>query len=173
MHSEAKLNSMAHKAMKSEEAAATANNDAKKKKGKNGKKSKDNSGGTKRRRNLVGMNGKDSITSSIYSRAEDGTMHKVVGEFALDKSTNCGDVIEVGDGTEYVVQKSRCQYKYAGGQRFIMVRKILEVKEVKRLMVEKEVKELFEREIDEEGVSVAQSGSSGGGDNNGGESILE
>ena len=123
---------------------------------------------------MVGMNGKDSITSSIYSRAEDGTMHKVVGEFALDKSTNCGDVIEVGDGTEYVVQKSRCQYKYAGGQRFIMVRKILEVKEVKRLMVEKEVKELFEREIDEDGVPVAQSGSGGGGDNNGGgESILE
>ena len=51
-----------------------------------------------------------------------------------------------------------------------MIRKILEVKEVKRLMVEQEVKELFEREIDEEGVPVAKSGS--GGDN-GGESILE
>eukprot|EP00554_Chaetoceros_debilis_P010287 CAMPEP_0194107730 /NCGR_PEP_ID=MMETSP0150-20130528/7539_1 /TAXON_ID=122233 /ORGANISM="Chaetoceros debilis, Strain MM31A-1" /LENGTH=140 /DNA_ID=CAMNT_0038796215 /DNA_START=33 /DNA_END=451 /DNA_ORIENTATION=+ len=136
--------------MKSEEAESS------KKKSKNGKKSKDSSASSsssKRRHNLVGMNGKDSITSSIYSRAEDGTMHKVVGEFALDKSTNCGDVIEVGDGTEYIVQKSRCQYKYAGGKRFIMVRKILEVKEVKRLMVEKEVKELFEREmeIDEDG----------------------
>eukprot|EP01083_Nonionella_stella_P246238 855152_1 len=82
MHSEAKLNSMAHKAMKSEEAAATANNDAKKKKGKNGKKSKDNSGGTKRRRNLVGMNGKDSITSSIYSRAEDGTVRRINKKYA-------------------------------------------------------------------------------------------
>jgi hypothetical protein len=53
------------------------------------------------------VNGKDSIASSIYSRGEDGSMQKIVGEFALDKSTNCGDIIEVGDGTEYQVQKAR------------------------------------------------------------------
>jgi len=116
---------------------------AKKKTGKNGKKID----GSKRRQNLVGMDGKDSISSSIYTRGDDGSMHKVVGEFSLDKSTNCGDIIEVGDGTEYQVQKSRCQYKYAGGQRFIMTRKVLEVKEVKRILVEKEVKKLFEKEI--------------------------
>ena len=42
------------------------------------------------------------------------------------------DVIVLGD-KEYQVQKARCQYKYAGGKRFFMVRKILEVKEVTRL----------------------------------------
>lgn len=119
---------------------------AKKKGGKTGK----NGDGGKTRHNLVGVGGRDSITSSIYTRGDDGTMHKVVGEFALDKSTNCGDVIQVGDGTEYRVQKSRCQYKYAGGKRFVMTRKILEVKEIKRILVEKEVKELFERDIDNE-----------------------
>jgi hypothetical protein len=31
-----------------------------------------------------------------------------------------------------------------------MTRKILEVKEIKRILVEKEVKELFERDIDNE-----------------------
>jgi len=106
--------------------------------------------GRKKRKNLVGMDGKDSISSSIYSRDAEGSMHKIVGEFALDKSTNCGDIIEIGDGTEYQVQKSRCQYKYAGGQKFIMTRKILEVKELKRVVVEKEVHELFEKEIDED-----------------------
>jgi len=119
---------------------------AKSKTSKNGK----NSDGNKKRQNLVGMDGRDSITSSIYTRGDDGDMHKVVGEFALDKSTNCGDIIEVGDGTEYQVQKSRCQYKYAGGKRFVMTRKVLEVKEVKRILVEKEIKELFQKEIGED-----------------------
>lgn len=59
----------------------------------------------------------------------------VLGEFQLDKSTTSGDVIVVGD-KEYQVQTARCQYKYAGGQRFVMVRKILEVKEVTRVYKE-------------------------------------
>lgn len=101
----------------------------------------------KMRHNLVGMDGKDSISSSIYARADDGSMHKIIGEFALDKSTNCGDIIEVGDGTQYQVQKARCQYKYVGGKRFVMTRKILEVKEIKRILIEKEVQTLFEKEL--------------------------
>ena len=73
------------------------------------KKNMKNSGEKKKvRRNLIGMDGKDSIASSIYTRHNDGTLHQVIGEFTLDKSTNCGDIIQVGDnGKEYEVQKSK------------------------------------------------------------------
>jgi len=102
------------------------------------------------RKNLIGMAGKDAISSSIYTRHEDGKLQKVLGEFTLDKSTNNGDIIQVGGGSdgdeprEYQVQKSRCQYKYAGGKRFVMVRKILEVKEMKRVLVEQEIRQIFD-----------------------------
>jgi len=59
----------------------------------------------------------------------------VLGEFELDKSTTSGDIICLGD-KEYRVETARCQYKYAGGQRFVMVRKILEVKELTRVQNE-------------------------------------
>jgi hypothetical protein len=39
------------------------------------------------------------------------------------------------------------QYKYVGGKRFVMTRKILEVKEIKRILIEKEVQNLFEKEL--------------------------
>jgi len=45
-----------------------------------------------------------------------------LGEFQLDKSTTSGDIIELANGRQYRVQTARCQYKYAGGQRFVMVR---------------------------------------------------
>lgn len=76
--------------------------------------------------NLLG-----GIAASIYAEDEVGAMQRILGEFSLDKHTNCGDLLEVGN-KEYEVQKARCQYKYAGGKRFVMVRKILEVKEVIR-----------------------------------------
>lgn len=66
--------------------------------------------------------GKDDSTSTTT----------VLGEFELDKSTTSGDVIVLGE-KEYRVENARCQYKYAGGKRFVMVRKILEVKEVTRV----------------------------------------
>jgi hypothetical protein len=123
------------------------------------KKSKKN-GGTTKRHNLIGMDGVDSITSSIYKRKKDGSLDQVLGEFALDKATNCGDIVEVGDGVQYTVQKARCQYKYVGGKKFVMTRKILEVKEVKRALVEQEVKQLFEndgtRGNDDDGDSLLQ-----------------
>jgi len=97
------------------------------------------------RRNLIGMNGKDSISSSIYNRHDDGTLHQILGEFALDKSTSNGDIIETA-GKEYQVQESRCQYKYSGG-RFVMMRKILEVKEIKRVLVEQEIRQIFNMDI--------------------------
>uniref|UniRef100_A0A7S2IJ17 Uncharacterized protein n=1 Tax=Helicotheca tamesis TaxID=374047 RepID=A0A7S2IJ17_9STRA len=88
-----------------------------------------------RRNKLVGMDAGDAIAASIYEQKGDGSLHKVLGEFQLDKTTNCGDVVQVGDH-HFQVQKARCQYKYAGGNRFVMVRKILEVKEVSRAAVE-------------------------------------
>ena len=59
----------------------------------------------------------------------------ILGEFQLDKSTTSGDIICISDRT-YKVETARCQYKYAGGQRFVMVRKILEVKEITRAIQE-------------------------------------
>ena len=111
-------------------------------KGSKAKKNKKNL--SNKRHNLIGMDGVDSIKSSIFKRKKDGSLETIIGEFALDKATNCGDIIDVGDGREYQVQKARCQYKYVGGKKFVMTRKILEVKEMKRILVEKEVKQLFE-----------------------------
>lgn len=111
-------------------------------------------GGKKKtvRKNLMGMSEKDAISSSIYTRHEDGGLQQIIGEFTLDKSTNNGDIIQVGDGDnmkEYQVQTSRCQYKYAGGKRFVMVRKILEVKEMKRVLVEQEIRQIFDMNVDD------------------------
>lgn len=85
---------------------------------------------TPKKTNLMG-----GIAASIYTQNDDGALQKILGEFSLDKNTNCGDLLEVGE-REYEVQKARCQYKYAGGKRFVMVRKILEVKEVVRVAEE-------------------------------------
>ncbi|KAG7372389.1 hypothetical protein IV203_018532 [Nitzschia inconspicua] len=72
----------------------------------------------------------------VQSNKKDGRdVSTVLGEFQLDKSTTSGDIIVLGE-KEYQVQTARCQYKYAGGQRFVMVRKILEVKEVTRVYKE-------------------------------------
>lgn len=127
----------------------TSNDEMKKEARKNTKKAakKRGNGSGKARKNLVGMDvpgSKDGISSSIYSRASDGSLHRVLGEFTLDKNTNCGDLIEVGD-REFEVQKARCQYKYAGGKRFVMVRKILEVKEVTRIAEENFLKRQFDK----------------------------
>jgi hypothetical protein len=85
---------------------------------------------------------KSSNNNNIRSSIHDGTQS--LGEFHLDKSTNCGDVLVVGDA-EYRVVTARCQYKYAGGSRYVMVRKILEVKEVKRAVVEEQLQKQLKR----------------------------
>lgn len=72
--------------------------------------------------------------SRLFKENEEGST-TLLGEFKLDKGTTSGDVVIIGD-REYQVQKARCQYKYAGGKRFVMVRKILEVKEVNRVAKE-------------------------------------
>lgn len=86
-----------------------------------------------------------SIGADIYREDDDGTFQKVMGKFQLDKSTNCGDMLEIGD-KNFEVLRARCQYKYAGGQQFVMVRKILEVKEVRRIAEEANIKRQFEKE---------------------------
>jgi hypothetical protein len=60
---------------------------------------------------------------------------ETLGEFAFEKNTSSGDKIEI-DNEVYVVQKAKCQYRYAGGQKFVMVRKILQVKPIQRAMQE-------------------------------------
>jgi len=101
----------------------------------------------KKRHNLVGLD-QSGIASTLYAEQDDGSMHKVLGEFQLDKNTNCGDRIEVGD-QEFEVQRARCQYKYVGGKRFVMVRKILEVKEITRIAEENYIMRQFNKDIEE------------------------
>ncbi|KAL9179498.1 hypothetical protein ACHAXT_008788 [Thalassiosira profunda] len=112
------------------------------KKGGNGKVQKGKS-------NLVGMDSKyaNGIAASIYSRKKDGSLYKVLGSFELDKNTNCGDLLSVGE-REFEVVTARSQFKYAGGKRFVMVRKILEVKEVTRIAEENTLKRLMSKETD-------------------------
>jgi hypothetical protein len=79
-------------------------------------------------------NGKDDGSSSSSGTYDPTTW---LGEFSLDKHTTTGDsIILPQSGVEYKVVRHRCLYKYGGGQRFVMVRKILEVKEVGRLLSE-------------------------------------
>jgi hypothetical protein len=110
----------------------------------------------------------NSISSSLYidsnngSSSSDGTKKRKkgkkdrddsesmevdtstwLGDFVLDKLTTTGDILEVGDLRYKVVQHS-CQYKYAGGQRFVMARKILQVKEVGRIQTEEYLKAQLE-----------------------------
>lgn len=77
----------------------------------------------------------DRLANSRLFQENDEGSTTLLGEFKLDKSTTSGDVIVIGD-KEFQVQTARCQYRYAGGQRFVMVRKILEVKEVTRVAKE-------------------------------------
>ena len=63
--------------------------------------------------NLVGMDEKymnNAISASISVRRKDGTMYKVLGQFELDKNTNCGDTLQVGE-REFEVVTARSQFK--------------------------------------------------------------
>jgi len=75
--------------------------------------------------------------SAVFMGGENGAddTKTRIGEFLLDKLTTTGDLLEIGD-IQYRVTKHKCLYKYAGGKRFVMTKKILQVKEVGRLMAE-------------------------------------
>ena len=80
----------------------------------------------------------EGLKSSLYINGDDSDKkddRTMIGEYFLDKHTTTGDVLEIGD-TQYKVIRHKCQYKYAGGKRFVMVRKILQVKEIGRLQTE-------------------------------------
>jgi hypothetical protein len=77
-------------------------------------------------------NNNNQSSSKNKKKQDDRTL---IGEYFLDKHTTTGDILEIGD-TQYKVVRHKCQYKYAGGQRFVMIRKILQVKEVGRLQTE-------------------------------------
>ena len=70
-----------------------------------------------------------------------------LGDFVLDKYTTTGDLLEIGD-LQYRVVRHKCQYKYAGGKRFVMVRKILQVKEVGRLQTEEYLRAQWEGSVE-------------------------
>jgi hypothetical protein len=76
-----------------------------------------------------------SPSSSSSSSSSSAPAQTLLGEFALDKHTTTGDVLEIGE-TQYRVVSHRCLYKYAGGKRFVMTQKILHVKEVGRYQAE-------------------------------------
>ena len=105
-----------------------------------------NKSDTIRRSNLIGMDGiySNGIAASIFSRKSDGELQKIIGQFELDKNTNCGDLLEIGE-KEFEVVKARAQFKYAGGKRFVMVRKILEVKEITRIAEEASLHRLMKK----------------------------
>lgn len=101
-----------------------------------------------RTRNVFGVaSNANAIAASVYARRKNGELHQILGEFQLEKNTNCGDLLQVED-REFEVVKARSQFKYAGGKRFVMVRKILEVKEVTRIAEEAALTRLMDKEYD-------------------------
>lgn len=86
----------------------------------------------------------NAIAASIYARKNDGSLYKVLGQFELEKNTGCGDLLQVGD-REFEVVTARSQFKYAGGKRFVMVRKVLEVKEINRIKQEATLTRLMKK----------------------------
>lgn len=109
----------------------------------------------KRKNAVIKKKRKDAIEEQIAStlyRTDIDTNNAdktLLGEFSLDKHTTTGDSLLIGD-TEYNVVRHRCQYKYAGGKRFVMVRKILEVKEVGRLLSEQYLKRQWNKSAAED-----------------------
>jgi len=96
----------------------------------------------------------EGLKSSLYVQDEtnkdDG--RTMIGEYFLDKHTTTGDVLEIGD-VQYKVVRHKCQYKYAGGKRFVMVRKILQVKEISRLQTEEYLKRQLQQSSNDEGAA--------------------
>jgi hypothetical protein len=92
------------------------------------------------------------VPSKIYA-TKNGSIDNtatVLGEFRLDKHTTTGDILNIND-VQYKILRHRCQYKYAGGAKFVMVRKILEVKEIARLQTESYLRRQLENSVLEGG----------------------
>ncbi|GAX12212.1 hypothetical protein FisN_1Hu140 [Fistulifera solaris] len=98
---------------------------------------------------FVQSNTKGSKKERNGSEASSDDTKTWLGDFQLDKLTTTGDVLEIGD-RQFKVVKHKCQYKYAGGKRFVMTRKILEVKEIGRLKTEEYLQAQFKAGSDSE-----------------------
>lgn len=93
-------------------------------------------------------------SSRLKLLQSDSDASTLLGEYPLDKATTSGDIITLTNSATgrphyYKVETARCQYKYAGGQRFVMVRKILEVKEITRAWQEAQLGKLFQSDAPE------------------------
>ena len=139
----------------SEMTGKTPTNKQAESKSKNKRSSSSSSSGSSKKTRVAS---EDKTSGSVMARLhlskddndedeDSAALNQMIGEFHLDKSTTCGDIIEIGP-LSYQVQKARCQYKYAGGQRFVMVRKILEVKEITRISQEDQLKRQFKKSKD-------------------------
>jgi hypothetical protein len=99
---------------------------------------KKNANKLKKRKDTV----EERIASSLYSTdgssstkmGEPSQEKTLLGEYALDKHTTTGDLIRIGEA-EYRVVQHRCLYKCVS-RRFVMVKKILHVKEIGRIRTE-------------------------------------
>jgi hypothetical protein len=85
-----------------------------------------------------------SISATVSALRADGSLHKVLGEFTFDANTNCGDLLLIAN-TEYEVISAKSQFRYAGNRKFVLVRKVLVVKEISRIAEEASLKRLMER----------------------------
>jgi hypothetical protein len=99
--------------------------------------------------NNRGENKRPRMTASLLDVSKN--QDTILGEFQLDPSTTCGDIVVVGMQS-YLVQKARCQYQYTGGQKFTMVRKILEVKPIQRVQTESQLLRSLENTLDLESI---------------------
>jgi hypothetical protein len=85
-----------------------------------------------------------SISATVSALRADGSLHKVLGEFTFDANTNCGDLLLIAN-TEYEVLSAKSQFRYAGNRKFVLVRKVLVVKEISRIAEEASLRRLMER----------------------------
>jgi hypothetical protein len=102
-------------------------------------------GGGNKNKSKNNKSDKDGAAAAAAAAAADEDYTTKLGEFALDKHTATGDLLHVGD-VQYKVVRLKCQYKYSGGGRFVMVRKILQVKEVGRLETEESLARLWNQQ---------------------------
>ena len=73
----------------------------------------------------------DTTSGKVMKPAKTNTGFELMVPLFCDT----GDKIEI-DNQIYLVQRATCQYRYAGAQKFVMVRKILQVKPIQRAMQE-------------------------------------
>ena len=94
------------------EAKKNTRRDMEKKKHKTGGGNKKSRGKVSPKHRLAGVDKSDGIASSIKIQQNDGSFNKILGSYQLDKTTNCGDLIEITVGNEcreFEVMKARCR----------------------------------------------------------------